>query len=367
MQLSLNESASTGASYQRVSWSRGQSGWTARPRRGRGRGRGRRPPARRRARAAPPPTGGTPRRSRRRSAARDVRIAAADHPEVAPQHAVRDLAAQHEAGLEEVARPEGVERRRGGEQLGVGGDDPRLVGVVGVDRLAGVELDDVDAERRGGAAGGRTWPPRAAVKRGAAERPTSATRGPAPGRRGEAARSGSRSASRQLFLRRVTSSGASRTSARSQRWSGSGWGSCESRAPRRGRGRTRPARRASSGSSTTCSASTTGTLVSLAPWRTIVGAFTRSILWIGERRGAWLACVVRVAVLDRRDRRHPGLGVREEGLEVDDAEEVRAGGEEVGVLGQAGHRHVAAVGAAHDADACRARRAARRRGSRRRP
>src|SRR5262249_16779796 len=34
--------------------------------------------------------------------------------------------------------------------------------------------------------------------------------------------------------------------------------------------------------STTCSASTTGTLVSLAPWSTIVGAVTRSTLWIGE-------------------------------------------------------------------------------------
>ena len=79
--------------------------------------------------------------------------------------------------------------------------------------------------------------------------------------------------------------------------------------------------------STTCSASTTGTLVSLAPWRTIVGAVTRSTLWIGDS-AQQLLLRVRIAVLDLGDRGHPGLGVLEEGLEVDDAEEIRAGGEE---------------------------------------
>ena len=57
----------------------------------------------------------------------------------------------------------------------------------------------------------------------------------------------------------------------------------------------------------------------------------------------------------------------EERLEVDDAEEVGPGGEEVGVLGQTGHRHVAAVRAAHDAEPLAGRRCPARRGSRRRP
>ena len=61
--------------------------------------------------------------------------------------------------------------------------------------------------------------------------------------------------------------------------------------------------------------------------------------------------LVRVSIFDLRDRRHPGLGVLEEGLEVDDAEEIRARGEGLRVLGQARHDHVPAVGAAHDADA----------------
>src|ERR1043165_813496 len=42
---------------------------------------------------------------------------------------------------------------------------------------------------------------------------------------------------------------------------------------------------------TTCSASTTGTLVSLAPWSTINGVLTFPALWIGEsflKRSAWV-------------------------------------------------------------------------------
>ncbi len=82
-------------------------------------------------------------------AARDVRVAAADDPEVAVQHALLHRPAHHQPGLVEVAGAERVERRRGGEQLGVRGDGARVVGVVGVRGLAAADLDHVHPHGRG--------------------------------------------------------------------------------------------------------------------------------------------------------------------------------------------------------------------------
>ncbi len=120
---------------------------------------------------------------------------------------------------------------------------------------------------------------------------------------------GSRTNARSRPLERM------RFSSRTKPWPSSGKSTYSTGTPRRFR------------LSTTCSASTTGTLVSLAPWSTMVGAFTRSMAWIGDSSRSSSLLGDRVAVLDGRDRGHPRLGVGEEGLEVDDPEEIGAGGE----------------------------------------
>jgi hypothetical protein len=51
----------------------------------------------------------------------------------------------------------------------------------------------------------------------------------------------------------------------------------------------------------------------------------------GREPAQHLGFGLRVAVFDRRDGGHPRLRVPEEGFEVDDAKEIRASGEEVGV------------------------------------
>src|SRR5262249_39587749 len=61
----------------------------------------------------------------------------------------------------------------------------------------------------------------------------------------------------------------------------------------------------------------------------------------------------RIAVLSRRDRGHPRLGVLEEREEVDHAEEIDTGGEEIWIERDTDHRHVATVRAARNADALR--------------
>ncbi len=59
----------------------------------------------------------------------------------------------------------------------------------------------------------------------------------------------------------------------------------------------------------------------------------------------------RVAIFHGGDRRHPRFGLLKEGEEIDDATDVHAGREKLRILREAGHRHVATVGCAHDAQA----------------
>ena len=79
-------------------------------------------------------------------AAGDVRIAVADHREVAGELAAAHHPAGEEAGFEERAGAERRERRCGGQELGVRGEDPRLVGGHREDLGAGFEIADVDPE-----------------------------------------------------------------------------------------------------------------------------------------------------------------------------------------------------------------------------
>ena len=62
---------------------------------------------------------------------------------------------------------------------------------------------------------------------------------------------------------------------------------------------------------------------------------------------------LRIAVLGRRDCRHPRLGMLEEREEVDHPEQVDAGREQVRVERDTDHRHIAAIGAAGDANTFR--------------
>ena len=86
---------------------------------------------------------------------------------------------------------------------------------------------------------------------------------------------------------------------------------------------------------TTCSASTTGTLVSLAPWSTRSGSGCGRAGGSARGAGAARAWVVGSPYSTVEMAAIHGSVSREEGLEVHDAEQVHAGGEELGELGQA--------------------------------
>ncbi len=78
--------------------------------------------------------------------AREVGVAGAEHRQVADQGVAAQGAAQQQRRLEEVARPQQLERRRGGEELGVRGDGERAVGVEGDHLLARLQVHQMDAE-----------------------------------------------------------------------------------------------------------------------------------------------------------------------------------------------------------------------------
>ena len=101
---------------------------------------------------------------------------------------------------------------------------------------------------------------------------------------------------------------------------------------------------------TTCSASITGTLVSLAPCKTIVAAFYLIDFVNWQKLAQKISLRLGVAILDGRDRCHPRLRVGKEGLEVDNPKQIGGGLKKIGLLSYARHRHVATIGAAHDAE-----------------
>ena len=77
-------------------------------------------------------------------ATRDVGVAAADDRQVAGEGPLGDTAADEHLGLEQGPGAEGVERRGGGQELGVRGEDAQLVGSETEDALPAREVDDAD-------------------------------------------------------------------------------------------------------------------------------------------------------------------------------------------------------------------------------
>ena len=122
------------------------------------------------------------------------------------------------------------------------------------------------------------------------------------------------------------------------------------RGPRPRSAGTRPRGRGTCSASTICSASSTGTRGSLAPWITISGAVMRSTLASGEmeaRKSRWVSSEPYSA--SRSARRYAPVRSRKV-TKLAMPTTSTAARHSVGVLRDGRERHVAAVGAAHDAD-----------------
>ena len=131
--------------------------------------------------------------------------------------------------------------------------------------------------------------------------------------------------------------------------------SCESRALRRARARTIPARRARAGAATICSLSLAGTLGSFNPCAINIGLAILSTWFRGEMRSrkSRMSGSRLIAVFHAPQIAPIALRVLQERDEVADAHTLDAGRQAIAEMHHRGEHHVAAVGPAGHGDAFR--------------